>query len=100
MQNDLVMDQNAKSCCFWYDPNNVEWSKMIWMVVNQLFGLWTIRITRPYLVWESLELKKNLSVSEEKSHKRKDWMVSIAWAICPLLGENKTEKMQLFYNID
>ena len=34
-----------------------------------------------------------ISVSdvEEKSHKRKEWMVSIAWAICPLLGENKTE---------
>ena len=32
-----------------------------------------------------------VSDSEEKSHKRKDWMISIAWAICPLLGENKTE---------
>ena len=79
------------------------------MVKNDLDGsksiVLTIRITRPYLVWESLEIKKKiiLSVSdgEEKSHKRKDWMVSIAWAICPLLGENKTkQKMQLFYNID
>ena len=56
--------------------------------------VWTIRITRPYLVWGSLEIKKiilSVSDGEEKSHKRKDWMVSIAWAICPLLGENKTE---------